>query len=84
VLVFEVKLRDDREYIQIAGPKVWLLREYAKRAGGRAFVAVKVSKEKRWYVFPVEMLREQKYEKGIRYVITKDMYENALCLSDVV
>jgi len=84
VLVFEVKLRKHRDTIHIPGPKIWLLQDYARRAGGRAFVAVKISEEKRWFVFPVEELQQQRWEKGLRYVITKDMYDKAKRLSEVI
>jgi len=84
VLVFEVKLRKHRDTIHIAGPKIWLLQDYAKRAGGKAYIAVKISEEKQWFVFPVEMLEQQKYEKGVRYVITKDMFSRAKKLSEVI
>jgi len=84
VLVLEVKLRDSRETIYIAGPKMWMLMDYARRAGGKAYIAVKVSSEKRWFMFPVEMLQKQEFEKGVRYVITVDMYEKAMHLWEVV
>lgn len=84
VLVFEVKLRKTKEYIFLTGPKVWLLKDFARRAGGEAYVAVKVADEKRWYIFPIDMLEEQQWEKGVRYIITKDMYIKAKSLSEVI
>lgn len=84
VLVFEVKLRKTREFIAIPAPKIWLLHDYAKRSGGKAFVAVKIADEKKWFVFPIEELQRQQWEKGIRYIITKDMYSKAKTLSDVI
>jgi len=84
VLIFEVKMRSRKIPIYIAGPKIWMLRDYARRSGGEAYVAVKIQPEKRWYVFPIEQLQEQKWEKGIRYVITVGMFEKALSLSDVI
>jgi len=84
VLVFEVKLRKTKEYIFLTGPKVWLLKDFARRAGGEAYVAVKVADEKRWYIFPIDSLEEQQWEKGVRYIITKDMYSRAKSLSEVI
>jgi len=84
VLVFEVKLRKTKEYIFLTGPKVWLLKDFARRAGGEAYVAVKVADEKKWYIFPIDVLEEQRWEKGVRYVITKQMYQSAKTLSEVI
>ena len=84
VLVFEVKLRKHRDAIYLAAPKVWMLENFARRAGGEAYIAVRVSEEKRWYLFPLDILEKQRWEKGIRYVITKQMYEKAKRLSEVI
>lgn len=84
VLIFEVKLRRDRMVIHIPAPKVWMLQNYARRSGGEAYIAVKVASEKRWFVFPIDVLEQQRWEKGLRFVITKQMYEKAMSLSDVI
>jgi len=84
VLVFEVKLRDERETVYIAGPKYWMLRDYAVRAGGRAFLAVKVSKERRWFLFPIEVMEEQVWKYGKRYVLKVEMYDRGLSINDVL
>jgi len=84
VLIFEVKLRDERETVYIAGPKYWMLRDYAQRAGGKALLAVKVSKEGRWFLFPIEWLEEQVWKHGKRYVLRVEMYDRGLSLSDVL
>jgi len=84
VLIFEVKLRDDRETIYIAGPKYWMLRDYAMRAGGQAYLAVKVYKEGRWFLFPIEWMEEQVWKYGKRYVLKVETYERALSIRDVI
>jgi Holliday junction resolvase len=55
VLVFEVKTRSKLEAIYIEGDKVLKLKEFARRAGGEAFIAVKIKGEG-WYFIPLEAL----------------------------
>lgn len=80
VLVLEVKLRAKRNTIQLAGPKVWRLHEYARRAGGEAYIVVKVPSEGRWFIFPLQLLKREEVDGKIRYVITMDAYDRALGL----
>lgn len=80
VLVLEVKLRAKRNTIQLAGPKVWRLHEYTRRAGGEAYIVVKVPSEGRWFIFPLQLLKREEHEGKVRYVITMDAYDRALGL----
>ncbi len=54
VLVFEVKSRKKLETIYLDPIKVEKLREFAERAGGKAFIAVKISELRSWKIVPLE------------------------------
>lgn len=84
ILVIEVKLRKHRDTIHLKEYTVRMLREYARRSGGKAYVAVKISEEKAWYFFPIEELEEQVHNGRKRYVITVNMYSKARKISDIV
>jgi len=84
VLLFEVKLRKHRDTIHIPWRQVENLRYASQLCGGRAYIAVYVQEDKKWFFFRPESLGIQKHEKGRRYVITVSMYEKALKFSDVV
>ncbi|MCX8184344.1 MAG: Holliday junction resolvase Hjc [Sulfolobales archaeon] len=55
VAVFEVKSRSKEESIYIDREQIVKLVEFAERAGGRAYVAVKLPRQK-WVFVPVEKL----------------------------
>ncbi len=84
VLIFEVKLRKHKDTIHIHEYKVRMLRLLEERTGGKAYIAVKVSEEKKWYFFPLELLEPQIHGDSKRYVITVKMYDNAYSLSDIL
>lgn len=83
-LIFEVKLRKHRDTIHIHEFKIRKLRELEQRTNGKAYVAVKVSEDKKWYFFPLEVLETQVHKSSKRYVITVKMYEDAYSLSDIL
>jgi len=57
VLVFEVKSRSKLESIYIDEGQIRKLKEFADRAGGQAFIAVKISGDK-WRVVGLEQLEK--------------------------
>ena len=76
VLVLEVKLRRRKQTIHLSKRRIALLREFARRAGAEVYIAVKVESENRWYIFPLDLLKEQED----RYVISVYAYFKALPL----
>lgn len=58
VMVFEVKTTRKRKEIYIKRGQVEKLREFAERAGGKAFVAVKAVGTGEWLFAPVEALEQ--------------------------
>jgi len=80
VLVVEVKLRRERGSIKIARGKAWRILDYARRSGGEAYVAVKVSSEGRWYWVPLEELEP----RGDGYTLRLAHYDNALTLDEAI
>lgn len=56
VLVFEVKYRKKIETVYLPRNQVEKLLEFARRAGGIALIAIKISELHEWRVIPVEKL----------------------------
>ncbi|MCS7108124.1 MAG: Holliday junction resolvase Hjc [Sulfolobales archaeon] len=68
VLVFEVKSRSKAESIYINGEQIRKLRDFADRAGGHAFIVVKISGDK-WRAISLEQLEKV---NDNTYKISKD------------
>ena len=80
VLVFEVKSRGKLQTIYMARNQLDKLMEFARRAGGEAYVAVKVSELRDWKVVSVSSIEIA----GEKVKIPKDVIERAPSLHDFV
>jgi Holliday junction resolvase len=79
VAVFEVKARRSKGVIYVRKEQVRKLREFARRAGGRAYIAVRVP-NKGWKFVPVEDLEET----SRNYKISRDALERSGSLAAVL
>ena len=59
VAVFEVKTAKDERPIYIPKRQIAILREWVKRAGAEAFIAVKILDGRGWRLYPIEVLEEK-------------------------
>ncbi len=80
VAVFEVKSRRETKSIYLEKEQVRKLLTFAERAGGRAYVAVKIP-HKGWRFIKAETL--DRTPKG-RYKVSKDQVNNAPTLAGVL
>ncbi len=81
IFVFEIKVRWKRSVIYLDRAKVERLKEFAKRAGGMAFIAVKIVDRTDWKFIPVEMLEET---RGGNFRVDLDSSSNILSLENIV
>ncbi len=81
IFVFEIKVRWKRSVIYLDRAKVERLKEFAKRAGGMAFIAVKIVDRTDWRFIPVEMLEET---RGGNFRVNLDSPSNVLSLENIV
>ncbi len=81
IFVFEIKVRWKRSVIYLDRTKVERLKEFAKRAGGMAFIAVKIIDRTDWRFIPVEMLEET---RGGNFRVDLDSSSNVLSLENIV
>ena len=68
VAVFEVKSREKASNIYIERDQIQKLMNFTKRAGGKAYIAVKIP-HKEWKFIPVSELTQT---KGGKYRVTKE------------
>ncbi|MEB3756802.1 MAG: Holliday junction resolvase [Desulfurococcales archaeon] len=81
IFVFEIKVRWKRNAIYIGKEKVERLKEFAKRAGGEPFIAVKIIDHVDWKFIPVDRL--EKTGKG-NYKVSMEFLGEALTLSNLL
>lgn len=81
IFVFEIKVRWKRTVIYLDRVKVERLKEFAKRAGGMAFIAVKIVDRTDWKFIPVETLEET---RGGNFRVDLDSSPNVLSLENIV
>ena len=81
ILVFEVKRRTKLTTLYIDAKQVEKLREFCRRAGGEAFIAIKIVDEKKWYFVPLTELEQ--IETG-KYRISAEKIRSALTLEELV
>ncbi len=81
IFVFEIKVRWKRSVIYLDRAKVERLKEFAKRAGGMAFIAVKIVDRTDWKFIPVETLEET---RGGNFRVNLDSSSNVLSLENIV
>ncbi|RLG77574.1 MAG: Holliday junction resolvase [Thermoprotei archaeon] len=79
VFVFEVKKRSKYDSIYLDKEQVLKLVEFARRAGGEAFIAVKISNNP-WKFIPVNKL----VDVGSSYKVPRDEIEAGLDIDDLV
>ena len=79
VLVFEVKKRSRLESIYLDKEQVAKLREFARRAGGDAFIAIKISGMP-WRFVSVERL----VDTGGSYKVSHEEIEKGLSFNDLM
>ena len=79
ILVFEVKKRSKLESIYLDKEQVAKLREFARRAGGDAFIAIKISGMP-WRFVSVKQL----VDTGGSYKVPLEEIEKALGFNDLV
>ncbi|MCC6057556.1 MAG: Holliday junction resolvase [Desulfurococcaceae archaeon] len=58
VFVFEVKKRSKLDHIYIDKDQIEKLKEFARRAGGEALIAAKITELKIWKAIPIELVKE--------------------------
>jgi Holliday junction resolvase len=81
ILVFEVKARSEPCDIYIEKEKVERLRDFAERAGGEAYIAVKIISLGEWRVVPLDKLWET--EEG-NYRVSKFTLERSIELEELL
>ncbi len=81
VLVFEVKTSEQKRTIYVPREQVSKIVEFAKRAGGQAFIAVKIiGQGEPWKFIPIEKLE---HTSGGNYKVSIDLLEKALTIRDL-
>ncbi|NPA04487.1 MAG: Holliday junction resolvase [Crenarchaeota archaeon] len=82
VLVFEVKRRTTQTTIYISREQVVKLREFAERAGGKAYIAVKTGNPGSWTFIRIEDLLET---RNGNYKVTEELLrEKGVGLKELV
>ncbi len=80
-LVFEVKTTEQKRTIYIPREQVEKIREFARRAGGQAFIAVKiVGQGEPWKFIPIENLE---HTSSGNYKVSLGLLEKALTIRDL-
>jgi len=80
IFVFEVKTREKPSTIYVESNQVDKIREFSKRAGGKAFIAVKIRNGSGWRFIPIERLEQT--PRG-NYRVTLDELKRALTLNEL-
>lgn len=80
VYIFEIKTKEREEHVYIEEHQINKLREFERRSGGRAFIAIKIVNKSDWRFVPLELL--EKTERG-RYKIDKKFFSEGLCIDDL-
>ena len=83
-LVFEVKYRSKEGTVYLFPEQVQALREYARRSGGEAYVAVKVAGWKWMKVVPVDELEECELNGRKMYRIPVHKLRSARDIREIV
>ncbi len=78
VFVFEVKMRKDFAGLSINREKMEKLLEFARRAGGKAYIALKLRSQHKWLIIEIEeaIIRDASVSKK-RYVRITQEYLNS-------
>ncbi len=82
ILVFEVKYRTKVETLYIPLNKVFRLREFAERAGGRAYLAVKIGDLRHWKIIPLDLVLNNVVGTNVR--VDKELIRTAEDLDHMI
>lgn len=80
IYAFEVKTRISKKPIYVEKRQVEKLSEFVKRAGGRAFIAVKIVGETDWKLIPIELLKSS---GGKSYKVDEESLSRSLSIRDI-
>ncbi len=80
VYVFEVKTREKLETVYIPKQQVEKLLEFARRAGAKAYIALKIRSLNQWFIVPIEKLENM----GTRYRIGLTVLKTAQTLEQFI
>ena len=81
VLAFEIKTVYREKTVYVPGHQVEKLQEFIRRAGGKAYIAVKIVGEGTWRFIPLEQLMKT---SGGNYKVDKESMSKALKIRDLV
>jgi len=84
VLIFEVKYREKPMTVYIADYTYNTLKEYARRTGGEAYIAVKVKEWQRFVAVPLDELEEAEINGKRMYRITISKMRSAGEVEEIV
>ena len=84
VLIFEVKYRERPMTVYIADYTFNTLKEYARRAGGEAYIAIKVKGWQRFIAVPIDELEEAELKGKRMYRITIAKMRGAKEVSEII
>lgn len=84
VLIFEVKYRERPMTVYIADYTYNTLREYARRTGGDAYIAIKVKEWQRFVAVPLDELEEAELNGKRMYRITVAKMRSAREIDEVI
>jgi len=79
IFIFEIKYRKGDRTIYLEKDKISKLKDFAKRAGGYALIAIRTKADKKWRFIRVEDLEETPES----YKVTLDKLNKALTLRDL-
>ena len=80
IFIFEVKTREKPSTIYIEGNQINKIKEFSKRAGGKAFIAIKIRDGSGWRFIPVERLEQT---PSGNYRVSLDKLKRGLTLSEL-
>lgn len=80
VYAFEVKTRVSRKPVYVEKHQVEKLLEFVKRAGGRAFIAVKIVGETEWKLVPIDVLKDS---GGKSYRVDEESLSRSLSIREI-
>ena len=82
-LVLEVKYRSRMDTVYLHERQVRILRQWAERSGGEAYVAVKLAGWKDFKIIPLDRLEPHETLQGKKYRIPIREIENAKWLTEI-
>jgi len=80
IYIFEIKTKEREDHVYVEEHQIIKLREFEKRSGGKAFVAIKIIDETDWRFVPLEALEKT---IGGRYKVDKKFFREGLSLEDL-